>query len=114
MKRKNEKFNINAGKIIVNNCYLDDSQSQIKFNEEIKIKNNSDNYVYKYCCFYIIKAINQLSSIKDGPSYYRVPKNNSLLKNENQLDALKYFNNTSVVTSKRVMLLISLFSNLNE
>ena len=113
---RNEKFTITADKIIINNCYLDDSQSQIKFNDDIKklIKNNSNNYVFKYTSFYVIKAINELTNFKDGPFYYRVPKNNSLLKNEYQLDALRYFNNTCEIPNNRILLQISIFSNLNE
>ena len=101
-------------KIIVNNCYLDDDKSQIKFNEDIKIKNNSNDFVYKYCSFYIIKSITELSSFKDGPFYYRVPKNNSFLKNEYQLDAIRYFNNVSCIPINRMMIQVSIFSDLNE
>ena len=113
-EEKKEKFNINVNKIIVNNCYLDDDKSQIKFNEDIKIKNNSNDFVYKYCSFYIIKSITELSSFKDGPFYYRVPKNNTFLKNEYQLDAIRYFNNISVIPINRMMIQVSIFSNLNE
>ena len=111
---KNEKFKIKVDRIIVNNCYLDDKESKIKFDEEIKINNNLHNYVYKYTCFYVIKDITQLSSNKDGPFYYRVPINNTLLKNEYQLDAIRYFNNTCTSPSNRTLLQISVFSNLNE
>ena len=113
-EEKNEKFKINVDKIIVNNCYLDDNKSQIKFNEDIKIKSNSNDFVYKYCSFFIIKSITELSSFKDGPFYYRVPKNNTLLKNEYQLDAIRYFNNTSVIPNNRMMIQVSIMSNLNE
>ena len=113
-EEKKEKFNINVNKIIVNNCYLDDNKSQIKFNEDIKIKNNSNDFVYKYCSFYIIKSITELSSFKDGPFYYRVPKNNTFLKNEYQLDAIRYFNNTCCIPINRMMIQVSIFSNLNE
>ena len=113
-EEKNEKFKINVDKIIVNNCYLDDDKSQIKFSEDIKIKNNSNDFVYKYCSFFIIKSITELSSFKDGPFYYRVPKNNTLLKNEYQLDAIRYFNNTSVIPNNRTMIQVSIMSNLNE
>ena len=64
--------------------------------------------------FYSIKAIGQLFSIKEGPHYYRVPKNNSYIKNEYQLDAIKYFNNTCVVPNNRTLLYITIFSDLNE
>ena len=113
-EEKNEKFKINVDKIIVNNCYLDDNKSQIKFNEDIKIKSNSNDFVYKYCSFFIIKSITELSSFKDGPFYYRVPKNNTFLKNEYQLDAIRYFNNISVIPINRMMIQVSIFSNLNE
>jgi len=113
-EEKKEKFNINVNKIIVNNCYLDDDKSQIKFDEDIKIKNNSNDFVYKYCSFYIIKSITELSSFKDGPFYYRVPKNNTFLKNEYQLDAIRYFNNISVIPNNRMMIQVSIFSDLNE
>ena len=113
-EEKKEKFKINVDKIIVNNCYLDDNKSQIKFSEDIKIKNNSNDFVYKYCAFFIIKSITELSSFKDGPFYYRVPKNNTFLKNEYQLDAIRYFNNTSVIPNNRMMIQISIMSNLNE
>ena len=111
---RNEKFKINTNNIIVNNSYLDDKTSPIKFNEEIKIKNNSNDYVYKYSSFYTIKNITELSCYKDGPFYYRVPKNNSILKNEYQLDAIRYFNNTCEVPSNRTLVQVSIFSNLNE
>ena len=113
---KNEKFNLNVDKIIINNNYLDDKNSQIKFNDDIKklIKNNSNNYVFKYTGFYIIKAINQLINYKDGPFYYRVPKNNSLLKNEYQLDCIRFFNNNSDIPNNRIMLQINIFSDFNE
>ena len=111
---RNEKFKINADKIIINNSYLDDKESPIKFNEEIKIKNNSSDYVYKYSAFYSFKNIMELLTYKDGPFYYRVPKNNSILKNEYQLDAIRYFNNTSQVPNNRSLLQISITSNLNE
>ena len=113
-EEKNEKFKINVDKIIVNNCYLDDNKSQIKFSEDIKIKSNSNDFVYKYCSFFIIKSITELNSFKDGPFYYRVPKNNTLLKNEYQLDAIRYFNNTSVIPNNRTMIQVSIMSNLNE
>ena len=113
-EEKKEKFNINVNKIIVNNCYLDDEKSQIKFDEDIKIKNNSNDFVYKYCSFYIIKSITELNSFKDGPFYYRVPKNNTFLKNEYQLDAIRYFNNISVIPNNRMMIQVSIFSDLNE
>ena len=113
-EEKKEKFNINVNKIIVNNCYLDDEKSQIKFDEDIKIKNNSNDFVYKYCSFYIIKSITELNSFKDGPFYYRVPKNNTFLKNEYQLDAIRYFNNISVIPNNRMMIHVSIFSDLNE
>ena len=111
---KNEKFKINVDKIIINNSYIDDKQSQIKFNEEIKIINSINNFVYKYSGFFIIKDITQLNSYKDGPFYYRVPKNNSLLKNEYQLDAIRYFNNTCSIPNNRTLIQISIISNLNE
>ena len=111
---RNEKFKINADKIIINNSYLDDKESPIKFNEEIKIKNNSSDYVYKYSAFYSFKNIMELLTYKDGPFYYRVPKNNSILKNEYQLDAIRYFNNTSQVPNNRSLLQISITSDLNE
>ena len=115
---KNEKFVISFDKIILNNCYMDDDKSSpIKFEEEIKnkIKNNKENnYVYKYTAFCTIKAIGQLLSIKEGPHYYRVPKNNSYIKNEYQLDAIKYFNNTCVSPSNRTLIYIQIFSNINE
>ena len=115
---KNEKFVISFDKIIMNNCYIDDDKtSPIKFDEEIKNKiknNNENNYVYKYTAFYSIKAIGQLQSIKEGPQYYRVPKNNSFIKNEYQLDAIKYFNNTCVAPNNRTLLYIQIFSDLNE
>ena len=111
---KNEKFKINVDKIIINNSYIDDKQSQIKFNEEIKISNSINNFVYKYSGFFIIKDITQLNSYKDGPFYYRVPKNNSLLKNEYQLDAIRYFNNTCSIPNNRTLIQISIISNLNE
>ena len=115
---KNEKFNINVDKIIVNNCFLDnDKLSKVKLEQEIKnkIKNSKENnYIYKYTAFYSIKAIGQLFSIKEGPHYYRVPKNNTFIKNEYQLDAIKYFNNTCVVPNNRTLLYITIFSDLNE
>ena len=115
---KNEKFNINVDKIIVNNCFLDnDKLSKVKLEQEIKnkIKNSKENnYIYKYTAFYSIKAIGQLFSIKEGPHYYRVPKNNTFIKNEYQLDAIKYFNNTCVIPNNRTLLYITIFSDLNE
>ena len=115
---KNEKFNINVDKIIVNNCFLDnDKLSKVKLEQEIKnkIKNSKENnYIYKYTAFYSIKAIGQLFSIKEGPHYYRVPKNNTFIKNEYQLDAIKFFNNTCVVPNNRTLLYITIFSDLNE
>ena len=115
---KNEKFNINVDKIIVNNCFIDnDKLSKVKLEQEIKnkIKNSKENnYIYKYTAFYSIKAIGQLFSIKEGPHYYRVPKNNTFIKNEYQLDAIKYFNNTCVVPNNRTLLYITIFSDLNE
>ena len=80
-----------------------------------KIKNKKENnYLYKYTSFYSIKAIGQLQSIKEGPHYYRVPKNNSLIKNEYELDAVKYFNNTCVAPNNRTLLYIQIFSEFNE
>ena len=111
---KKETFKINVDKIIVNNSYLDDLQSKVKFNEEIKIKNNNNDYVFKYISFYIIKDITELGNFKDGPFYYRVPKNNSFLKNEYQLDALRFFNNTCFVSNNRTMIEIIIFSEINE
>ena len=111
---KKESFKINVDKIIINNSYIDDLQSKVKFNEEIKIKNNNNNYVFKYISFYIIKDITELSNLKDGPFYYRVPKNNSFLKNEYQLDALRFFNNTCFVSNNRTMMQIIIFSDINE
>ena len=55
-----------------------------------------------------------MTNFKDGPFYYRVPKNNSLLKNEYQLDAIRYFNNTCEIPNNRILLQISIFSNSNE
>ena len=117
---KNEKFVITFDKIIINNCYLDEKKNfgtPVIFEDEIKkkIKNiQKNNYVYRYTAFYSIKAIGQLQSIKEGPHYYRVPKNNSYIKNEYQLDAIKYFNNTSVVPNNRTLLYIQIFSDVNE
>ena len=117
---KNEKFVITFDKIIINNCYLDEKKNfgtPVIFEDEIKkkIKNiQKNNYVYRYTAFYSIKAIGQLQSIKEGPHYYRVPKNNSYIKNEYQLDAIKYFNNTCVVPNNRTLLYIQIFSDVNE
>ena len=111
---KNEKFKFNVDKIIVNNSFLDDKDSKIKFNEEIKMNNTINNYVYKYSAFYVIRNITDLLTDKDGPFYYRVPKNNTLLKNDYQLDAIRYFNNTCTVANNRTMIQISIFSDLNE
>ena len=71
-------------------------------------------YINKYTTFYSIKAIGQLLSIKEGPHYYRVPKNNSLINNEYELDAIKYFNNTCVAPNNRILLYIQIFSEFNE
>ena len=117
---KNEKFVITFNKIIINNCYLDEGKNfstPVEFEGEIKkkIKNiKKNNYVYRYTAFYSIKAIGQLQTIKEGPHYYRVPKNNSYIKNEYQLDAIKYFNNTCVVPNNRTLLYIQIFSDINE
>ena len=115
---KNEKFSINVDKIIINNSYIDNgTSSPVKLEEEIKnkIKNKKDNnYVYKYTSFYSIRSINQLESIKEGPQFYRVPKNNSLIKNEYEFDVIKYFNNTCVSPNNRTLLYIQLFSEFNE
>ena len=111
---KNETFKINVDKIIINSSYLDDLKSQIKFNEEIKIKNNNTDFVFKYVAFYIIKDITELNSYKDGPFYYRVPKNNSFLKNEYNLDAFRFFNNTCYISNNRTMMQIVIFSDINE
>ena len=117
---KNEKFLLNVDRIILNNSYLDENNlkvTPVKLSEEIKkkIKNKKENnYVYKYTAFYSIKAIGQLLSIKEGPHYYRVPKNNSLINNEYELDAIKYFNNTCVAPNNRILLYIQIFSEFNE
>ena len=111
---KNETFKINVDKIIINSSYLDDLKSQIKFNEEIKIKNNNTDFVFKYVAFYIIKDITELNSFKEGPFYYRVPKNNSFLKNEYNLDAFRFFNNTCYISNNRTMMQIVIFSDINE
>ena len=115
---KNEKFCINVDKIIINNCYLDDKNiSPIKLEEEIRnkiINKKENNYIYKYTGFYSIKAIDQLQSIKEGPRYYRVPKNNTFIKNEYELDAIKYFFNTCVIPNNRTLLYIQIFSDFNE
>ena len=111
---KNETFKINVDKIIINSCYLDDLKSQVKFNEEIKIKNNNTDFVFKYVAFYIIKDITELNSFKEGPFYYRVPKNNSFLKNEYNLDAFRFFNNTCYISNNRTMMQIVIFSDINE
>ena len=115
---KNEKFVINVDKIIINNSYMDNIKtSQIKFEEDIKnkIKNKKENnYVYKYTGFYSIRAIGQLESIKEGPHFYRVPKNNSIIKNEYEFDVIKYFNNTCVSPNNRTLLYIQIFSDFNE
>ena len=117
---KNEKFFLNVDKIILNNSYLDENNlkvTPVKLSEEIKnkIKNKKENnYVYKYTSFYSIKAIGQLLSIKEGPHYYRVPKNNSLINNEYELDAIKYFNNSCVAPNNRILLYIQIFSEFNE
>ena len=111
---KNEKFKLFVDKIIVNNSYLDDKDSQIKFSDEIKINNTINKYVYKYSSFYVIRNITDLLTYKDGPFYYRVPKNNTLLNNEYQLDAIRYFNNTCTVANNRTMIQMSIFSDMNE
>ena len=115
---KNEKFCLNVDKIIINNSFLDDTEtSKVHLDEEIKskIKNKKENnYMYKYTTFYTIKAIGQLQSIKEGPHYYRVPKNNSVINNEYVLDAIKYFNNTCVTPNNRILLYIQIFSEFNE
>ena len=105
-------------KIIINNSYIDNgTSSPVKLEEEIKnkIKNKKENnYVYKFTSFYSIRSINQLESIKEGPQFYRVPKNNSLIKNEYEFDVIKYFNNTCVSPNNRTLLYIQLFSEFNE
>ena len=111
---KNEKFSINVDKIIINNSYIDNgTSSPVKLEDEIKnkIKNKKENnYVYKFTSFYSIRSINQLESIKEGPQFYRVPKNNSVIKNEYEFDVIKYFNNTCVSPNNRTLLYIQLFS----
>ena len=113
---KNEKFVLNVDKIIINNSYLDDTSSQVKFEEEIKnkIKNKSNDYVYKYSAFYSIKHIGQLLTNTAWPNYYRVPKNNSLINNEYQLDAIRFCNNNCVVPNNRTLFQIFIFSDINE
>ena len=115
---KNGKFYINVDKIIINNSFIDDNKStSVKLDEEIKNKikrRKEKSYVYKYTVFYSIKAIGQLHSIKEGPHYYRVPKNNSVIKNEYEFDAIKYYNNTCVAPNNRTLLYIQIFSEFNE
>ena len=111
---KNEKFIIYTNNIIINNSYLDDNKSQIKFGDEILIKNTSTDFVYKFTCFYIIKAIGELYTNKEGPVFYRIPPNNSLINNEYAFDVMKYFNNTNNVAKNRLLLQITIVSNINE
>ena len=111
---KKESFNIFSDNLVVNNCYLDDKESQMKFSEDIKIHKDNDNKVIKYMAFYIIKLIGELASEKEGPFYYRIPKMNSILKNEYWFDVIKYFNNTSQVPKNRMLLQIQIFSDMNE
>ena len=111
---KNEKFVIFTNNIVINNCYLDDNKSQVKFGDEILIKNTSNDFVYKFCCFYVVKAIGELFTNKDGPVFYRIPQNNSLINNEYAFDVLKYFNNTNNVAKNRLLLQISIVSDVNE
>ena len=96
---------------------LNQKTSPVKLEDEIKnkIKNKKENnYVYKFTSFYSIRSINQLESIKEGPQFYRVPKNNSVIKNEYEFDVIKYFNNTCVSPNNRTLLYIQLFSEFNE
>ena len=109
-----ESFTILANNIIINNCFVNSVNPRVCFNEEFKIENKCNDFIYKYFSIYIIKCIGELYSENDGPCYFRVPKNDPDLKNKYPLDCLKIFKYSSCVPKNRMMLYISIVSDINE
>ena len=110
----NETFIILSDNVIINNSFIDSKISRIKFNDEIQIENKCNDFIYKYTGLYIIKFIGELYSEKDGPWYFRVPKNDPALKNKYPLDCLVIFKYSSSIPKNRMMIYISLISDVNE
>ncbi len=113
-EENNESFTVLANNIIINNYFVNSPNSRVSFNEEVKIENKCKDFIYKYFSIYIIKYIGELYSEKDGPWYFRVPKNDPELKNKYPLDCLKIFKYSSCVPKNRIMLYISIVSDINE
>ena len=110
----NETFIILSDNVIINNSFIDSKISRIKFNDEIQIENKCNDFIYKYTGLYIIKFIGELYSEKDGPWYFRVPKNDPELKNKYPLDCLVIFKYSSSIPKNRMMIYISVISDVNE
>ena len=105
-------FVVFCDNIIINECFINNT---LEFEKDINVNNlTNNNYVYKFSSFYCVKYIEELFSQKDGPYFYRVPKNEPELKNKYAFDVFKIFKNNTNVPKNRMLLQIIIVSDLNE